>query len=94
MKKEEIARLTELEIISKTKELDHRIEVQGMMARWLVRTFVIVTFLTMAIFFLQGFDFCRFQLPESLLKWLGAATLGEIAGLLIIIIKAIFQKNK
>jgi uncharacterized membrane protein len=83
-----------IEEYTKKAEIDHKIEVQGMMAKWLVRTFVIVTFLTMAIFFLQGFDFCRFQLPESLLKWLGAATLGEIAGLLIIIIKAIFQKNK
>jgi hypothetical protein len=84
-----------IEEYTKKAEIDHIIEVQGMMARWLVKTFVVVTFLTMAIIFLQGFNkFCSFELPVSVLNWLGAATVGEVAGLLYIIAKAIFPKNK
>jgi hypothetical protein len=43
---------------------------------------------TIAIFFLQGFHAWGFSLETSLLKWLGAATIGEIGGLLYITFKA------
>jgi hypothetical protein len=50
---------------------------------------------TMAIFFFQGFKAWGFNLDSSLLKWLGGATIGEVAGLLTITLNAVFgQKGK
>jgi hypothetical protein len=46
---------------------------------------------TFALFFLQAFHVC--QLPESLLQWLGGATVGEIGGLLLLTFRAVFQKS-
>jgi hypothetical protein len=37
---------------------------------------------TMALFFLQGFRTGGFHLEEATMHWLGAATIGEIGGLL------------
>ena len=50
---------------------------------------------TIAIFILQGFRLWGFSLELSLLKWLGGATIGEIAGLLTLTLNAVFgQKGK
>jgi hypothetical protein len=46
---------------------------------------------TMAIFFFQGFRLWGFSLDLSILKWLGGATIGEIAGLLTITINYYFK---
>ena len=46
---------------------------------------------TMLIFFLQGFRLWGFSLYVVLLRWLGAATVGEIAGLLTLTFRAIFR---
>jgi len=43
---------------------------------------------TIAIFFLQGFHAWGFSLDNALLKLLGAATIGEIGGLLYVTFKA------
>jgi len=43
---------------------------------------------TVSIFFLQGFHAWGFYLDAELLKWLGAATIGEIGGLLYLTFKA------
>jgi hypothetical protein len=48
---------------------------------------------TMLIFFLQGFKVGNFSLDSALLKWLGGATIGEIGGLLILTLKAVFRKS-
>jgi hypothetical protein len=50
--------------------------------------FLIVT--TVVMYFLQGFRV--FYLDVGLLKWLGAATIGEVAGLITLTIKATFKK--
>ena len=47
---------------------------------------------TIAIFFLQGFRLGGFNLDAALLKWLGAATIGEIAGLMALTLKAVFRR--
>lgn len=49
-------------------------------------TFVIVS--TITIFFLQGFEVYGFNLDRAILQWLGAATIGEVAGLIYLTIKA------
>jgi len=48
---------------------------------------------TMLIFFLQGFRVWGFSLDGVLLRWLGAATVGEIAGLLTLTFRAIFRSK-
>ena len=46
---------------------------------------------TMLVFFLQGFRLWGFSLDVGLLRWLGGATVGEIAGLLALTLRAIFR---
>src|SRR5207302_11048791 len=48
---------------------------------------------TMLIFFLQGFKLWGFSLDGGLLRWLGGATVGEIAGLLTLTFRAIFRSK-
>jgi len=52
-------------------------------------SFVLVT--TALIFLLQGFHYKGFNLDASLLQWLGAAGLGEVAGLVALAIKLLFK---
>ena len=49
---------------------------------------------TFVLFFLQGFQVGGFNLPESILKWLGGAMIAEVAGLLGLVIGALFGKTK
>jgi hypothetical protein len=46
--------------------------------------FVVSVLLTFSIIFLQGWEVWGFHLPVSFLNWLGAATIGEIGGLLLL----------
>ena len=48
----------------------------------------------MVIILLQGFKPLGFNLDNELLFWLGAATVGEVVGLLTIIIRRLFEKEK
>jgi hypothetical protein len=48
---------------------------------------------TMLVFFLQGFRLWGFSLDVALLRWLGGATVGEIAGLLVLSLRAIFRSR-
>lgn len=49
---------------------------------------------TVVIFFLQGFKIRGFNLDPALLKWLGAATISEIVGLLTLTLGAVFRGSK
>jgi len=49
---------------------------------------------TMVIFYLQGLKAWGFNLEGALLKWLGGATIGAIAGLLTLTFGAVFKKAK
>jgi hypothetical protein len=42
---------------------------------------------TLGAYIFQGFNFTGFHLSEQSLNWLGAATIGQIAGLLAIVIR-------
>ncbi|MFL6310536.1 MAG: hypothetical protein ACJ71W_00390 [Terriglobales bacterium] len=56
----------------------------------LTGTFIFAVFETFAIILLWGLG--RLELPEKFVHWLGAATIGEIATLLTIIVKHVFSK--
>lgn len=47
---------------------------------------------TMGIFFLQGFHAWTFELDRQVLLWLGAATVGEIGGLLLLTFRVVFRR--
>jgi hypothetical protein len=48
---------------------------------------------TMLIFFLQGFRIWGFSLDVGLLRWLGGATVGAMAGLLALTLRAVFRSR-
>jgi hypothetical protein len=66
---------------------------QNKMINFLLVAYGVLLCATMSIFFLQGFHAWGFVLDASLLKWLGGATIGEIAGLLAIAFKAVFGQK-
>jgi hypothetical protein len=58
----------------------------SMIFLWIYMFAVIATF---AIVILWGLG--RLDIPDSFMKWLGGATIGEIAGLLAFVVKQIFK---
>jgi len=72
----------------------HIINQQGKIINFLLVAYGALLLATMVIFYLQGFKTCGFKLEESLLKWLGGATIGDIAGLLTLTFGAVFKKPK
>ncbi|SRR6266852_1839411 len=67
---------------------------QNKIINFLLIAYGVLLFATMAIFFFQGFRAWGFSLDPSLLKWLGGATIGEIAGLLTITLHAVFGQKR
>jgi hypothetical protein len=70
----------------------HVVNQQNKIINFLLIAFGGLLFATMAIFYLQGFQCWGFHLDGALLKWLGGATIGEIAGLLALTLGAVFKK--
>jgi hypothetical protein len=66
---------------------------QNKFINFLLAAYGFLLMATLAIFFLQGFRAWGFSLDASLLKWLGGATIGEIAGLLTLTLKAVFDRR-
>ncbi len=80
------------------KEFATRVEAES----WRLRGISVISLLwaygfaivaTFAIFFLQGFQLGGFHLPDKVLLWLGGATVAEIAGLLMMSIRVVAEKN-
>jgi hypothetical protein len=46
------------------------------------------------IFLLQGFGILGFKLSDTVLKFIGAGTIGEIGGLLALTFRAVFLKKR
>ncbi|HEX3470665.1 MAG TPA: hypothetical protein VHT28_05720 [Silvibacterium sp.] len=72
-----------------------RVEAESWRLRNIVLVFLLCAFgflllTTMGIYVLQGFRVNGFYLPANVLLWLGGATIGEVAGLLILCIRAVF----
>jgi hypothetical protein len=51
--------------------------------------YMFVVIATFAIIILWGLG--RLDIPESFMKWLGGATIGEVAGLLLFVVKQIYK---
>ena len=60
---------------------------------WLIALFAFSVVCTQAVIFLQGFKAWGFVLPDSLLQWLGGATVGQFATLLAFLVRAIYRKE-
>ena len=72
-----------------------RVEAETWRLRNIVLIFLLCAFgflllATMGIFFLQGFRVRGFDLPTKVLLWLGGATIGEVAGLLVLCVRNVF----
>ena len=60
---------------------------------WLIALFALSVLCTQTVIFLQGFKAWGFALPDSLLQWLGGATVGQFATLLAFLVRAIYRKE-
>ncbi len=57
-------------------------------AYWVILAF------TMSTIYLQGFRIWGFHLEPEFLHWLGGATVGEVAGLAVIVYRFLFNKKE
>ena len=73
---------------------EHERGLQNRMTGFLLRAYGSLLAATMLIFFIQGFRLWGFHLEESTLHWIGAATVGQTAGLLTLTIKLVFQHKR
>lgn len=55
----------------------------------IIGTYTFAVFETFAIFLLWGFR--RLSMPDKFVHWLGAATVGEVAGLVALILKYVLR---
>lgn len=75
----------------------HSVEVLSDIARkdqivqFLLRAYGGTLMATFGLFYLQGFGLVH--LPQPTLHWLGAATIGELTGLLALTIRSVFAKK-
>jgi len=69
----------------------NQINLQQQIIGFLLKAYGGLLAATMLIFFLQGFKLGGFAIEAGLLKWLGGATMGEIAGLLTLTFGAVFK---
>ena len=66
---------------------------QDKLIDFVIRAYGGLLIVTVLIIFLQGFKLWGFSLDATYLKWLGAATIGEIGGLLMLTFKAVFGRR-
>jgi hypothetical protein len=79
------------EFLSETTR--HKLKFQGRVFTFLFWMYGFVIVATVGIVFLEGFHYKDFRLPENFLMWLGAATLGEMGGLLTLTWGALFRSE-
>jgi len=72
---------------------EHTIDLQKQIVRFLLRAYGCMLAASVLIFLLQGFAIGGFKLNETVLKFVGAATIGEIGGLLTRTVRAVFVKK-
>jgi hypothetical protein len=73
---------------------DHTFHLQKQIVRFLLHAYGGLLAASVLIFLLQGFRAWGFKLSETVLKFIGAATIGEIGGLLALTFRAVFIKKK
>jgi hypothetical protein len=72
---------------------EHDRRLQTRLSTFLLRAFGGLLTVTMLIYLLQGFKLWGFHLEETTLQWIGGATVGQIAGLLLLTYKAVFGRS-
>jgi hypothetical protein len=72
---------------------DHTFHLQKQIVRFLLQAFGGLLAASVLNFFLQGFGVWGFKLSETVLKFIGAGTIGEIGGLLALTLRAVFVKK-
>src|SRR5580700_10520192 len=72
--------------------VEHNIGLQKQIVSFLVRAYGSLLAASVGIFLLQGFGIAGFKLSETVLRYVGAATIGEIGGLLALTFRAVFMK--
>ena len=77
-----VERLSPQEYVAHLREMDE-LAMRQKITNFLLYAFAWCIALTFLIYLLQGFHLWSFELDVALLKWLGAATIGEVTGLLM-----------
>ena len=72
---------------------ENRIFLQKKIIEFLLSAYGYLLAASILIFFLQGFGLWGFKLSETVLKFIGTATVGEIGGLLTLTFRAVFVKK-
>jgi len=73
---------------------DHTFHLQKQIVRFLLRAYGGLLAASVLIFLLQGFGIWGFKLSETVLKFIGTGTIGEIGGLLALTFRAVFVKKR
>ena len=84
--------LTHREFISQRETLSN-IEMRQNAVKFLFWAYGGLLLCTMTVIFFQGFKVYGFALEQQFLNWLGAATIGEVAGLAYLVYGALFRKK-
>lgn len=84
--------LTPKEFIEREQALSN-ITLRQMVVQFLNRAYGGLLISTVTLIFLQGFHLWGFELDSGFLNWLGAATVGEIVGLCVLVYGALFRSD-
>jgi hypothetical protein len=68
-------------------EVRSGIKIRTEAAEFLRRAFGLSLCMSFTVIFLQGFSLWGFHLSETFLNWLGAATVGQVAGLFAMVLR-------
>ena len=74
-------------------ELKNRISIRTEICRFLMKALSFSTVCCFALVFLQGFQAWGFKISESFLRWLCGATIAQIAILLGVFTRAVWEKR-
>jgi hypothetical protein len=75
------------------KRIEHEIAMQRRLVTVVCRLFGVSCVEALTIFYLQGFHVFGFNLPESLMHWIGAVTIGSLGTLATIVFRAFFSSR-
>jgi hypothetical protein len=80
-----------LDIVKAEKELSDT-KLRENVTNWLLTLFCASTIATYVLIYFWGFRII--SLPPGFVHWLGAATIGQTAGLLLIVVRSLFPKAR
>jgi hypothetical protein len=72
---------------------EHNRSLQRLLCIFGVSAYAFALVCTFIIILLNGFHAHGFSISEGFLKWLGGATVGEVGGLVVLLVKLVFKKK-